>query len=177
MNKALEGVTILDFSHLLQGPFATQLLGRHGRERHQDRARRRGRHVPLDDLLRQMGGRLGEPELSRLEPQQAVDRAEPQEPKGPRDPHGHGQESRRRGAEFPPRRACAPRLRLRGLQGGQPAHHLLLRLGLRRGRALRRPPRPGHADPGPRRPRRQHRPRRHGAGAGGRRASPTRSAR
>ena len=27
MNKALAGVTILDFSHLLQGPFATQLLG------------------------------------------------------------------------------------------------------------------------------------------------------
>ncbi|MCP4383697.1 MAG: CoA transferase [Hyphomicrobiales bacterium] len=27
MQKALEGVTILDFSHLLQGPFATQLLG------------------------------------------------------------------------------------------------------------------------------------------------------
>jgi crotonobetainyl-CoA:carnitine CoA-transferase CaiB-like acyl-CoA transferase len=26
MNKALEGVTILDFGHLLQGPFATQLL-------------------------------------------------------------------------------------------------------------------------------------------------------
>ncbi|RUT32501.1 CoA transferase [Arsenicitalea aurantiaca] len=26
MNKALNGVTILDFSHLLQGPFATQLL-------------------------------------------------------------------------------------------------------------------------------------------------------
>lgn len=26
-NKALEGLTILDFSHLLQGPFATQLLG------------------------------------------------------------------------------------------------------------------------------------------------------
>jgi len=26
MNKALEGVTVLDFSHLLQGPFATQLL-------------------------------------------------------------------------------------------------------------------------------------------------------
>src|SRR6218665_2904275 len=27
MNKALEGIGILDFSHLLQGPFATQLLG------------------------------------------------------------------------------------------------------------------------------------------------------
>lgn len=27
MAKALDGVTILDFSHLLQGPFATQLLG------------------------------------------------------------------------------------------------------------------------------------------------------
>ena len=27
MNKALESVTVLDFSHLLQGPFATQLLG------------------------------------------------------------------------------------------------------------------------------------------------------
>jgi crotonobetainyl-CoA:carnitine CoA-transferase CaiB-like acyl-CoA transferase len=27
MTKALDGVTILDFSHLLQGPFATQLLG------------------------------------------------------------------------------------------------------------------------------------------------------
>ncbi|MEK1890212.1 MAG: CaiB/BaiF CoA-transferase family protein [Phyllobacterium sp.] len=27
MNKALEGVRILDFSHLLQGPFATQMLG------------------------------------------------------------------------------------------------------------------------------------------------------
>ena len=27
MTKALEGVRILDFSHLLQGPFATQLLG------------------------------------------------------------------------------------------------------------------------------------------------------
>ena len=30
MDKALEGVTILDFSHLLQGPFATQLLARLG---------------------------------------------------------------------------------------------------------------------------------------------------
>ncbi len=27
MAKALEGVRILDFSHLLQGPFATQMLG------------------------------------------------------------------------------------------------------------------------------------------------------
>lgn len=27
MQKALEGITVLDFSHLLQGPFATQLLG------------------------------------------------------------------------------------------------------------------------------------------------------
>jgi len=27
MNKALEGVRVLDFTHLLQGPFATQLLG------------------------------------------------------------------------------------------------------------------------------------------------------
>jgi len=27
MDKALAGVTVLDFSHLLQGPFATQLLG------------------------------------------------------------------------------------------------------------------------------------------------------
>ena len=27
MNKALEGVRILDFSHLLQGPLATQMLG------------------------------------------------------------------------------------------------------------------------------------------------------
>lgn len=27
MDKALSGVTVLDFSHLLQGPFATQLLG------------------------------------------------------------------------------------------------------------------------------------------------------
>jgi crotonobetainyl-CoA:carnitine CoA-transferase CaiB-like acyl-CoA transferase len=27
MDKALDGITILDFSHLLQGPFATQLLG------------------------------------------------------------------------------------------------------------------------------------------------------
>lgn len=27
MNKALQGVRVLDFSHLLQGPFATQLLG------------------------------------------------------------------------------------------------------------------------------------------------------
>ncbi len=27
MQRALEGVTVLDFSHLLQGPFATQLLG------------------------------------------------------------------------------------------------------------------------------------------------------
>lgn len=27
MNKALNGVKVLDFSHLLQGPFATQMLG------------------------------------------------------------------------------------------------------------------------------------------------------
>ena len=27
MDKALDGITVLDFSHLLQGPFATQLLG------------------------------------------------------------------------------------------------------------------------------------------------------
>ena len=36
------------------------------------------------DLLRQMGRRLGEPEFSRLEPQQAVDRAQPEEPEGAR---------------------------------------------------------------------------------------------
>ena len=83
---------------------------RHGRQRHQDRTRRRGRHVPLDDLLRQVGRRLGEPELPRLEPQQAVDRAEPQEPQGARDHHGYGQEGRRGGAEFPARRAGPARL-------------------------------------------------------------------
>lgn len=27
MEKALEGIKVLDFSHLLQGPFATQMLG------------------------------------------------------------------------------------------------------------------------------------------------------
>ena len=54
---------------------------RHGSRHHQGRARRRRRHVPWHDLLRQMGRRLGEPEFPRLEPQQAVDRAQPEEPK------------------------------------------------------------------------------------------------
>ena len=79
--KALAGVTILDFSHLLQGPFATQLLADMGADVIKVERAGAGDMFRSHDLLRQMGGRLGEPELPRLEPQQAVDRAQPEEPR------------------------------------------------------------------------------------------------
>ncbi len=92
-DKALEDVTILDFSHLLQGPFATQLLADMGANVIKVERAGAGRHVPHHDLLRPMGRRLGEPELPRLEPQQAVDRAQPEGAGGPGHPHRIGEKA------------------------------------------------------------------------------------
>ena len=73
--KALSDVTVLDFSHLLQGPFATQLLADMGAN--VIKVERPGQ----GDLFRTMTfnnrwvGGTREPELPRLEPQQALARA------------------------------------------------------------------------------------------------------
>jgi len=60
-----------------------------------------------------------------------------------------GRTRRCRGREFPPQREAAPGRRLRGAEGGQPAHHPGQHFRLRPGRPLRGPPRlrsdrPGH---------------------------------
>ena len=57
-------------------------------------------------------------------------------------------ERRRLPAELPPRRGCASGRRLRVAEGHQPVDRLRLDLGLRRGRPVQRPPRPGPAAAG-----------------------------
>ncbi len=112
MAKALQDVTVLDFSHLLQGPFATQLLGDMGARHHQGGASRAGRPVPHDDVQEPVGRRDRKPELPRLEPQQAVARDRSEGAGGEGEPLQDRRAGRCRAAELPSRRHGAARLRL-----------------------------------------------------------------
>ena len=76
--KALSDVTVLDFSHLLQGPFCTQLLADMGANVIKVERPGQGDLFRTHDLQQQVGRRHREPELPRLEPQQAFARARPQ---------------------------------------------------------------------------------------------------
>ena len=154
MPKALEDVTVLDFSHLLQGPFATQLLGDMGANI--IKVERPGQ----GDLFRTMtfkdrwvGGTESPNFLAwnRNKRSLAIDL---------KAPEAQG----RRSTEIAEkadivvhnfRPGVMERLGYgyEDFRQDQPAHHLLLRLRLRRERPLCRPPRPGHADAGPDRPR------------------------
>ncbi len=81
MPKALQDITVLDFSHLLQGPFATQLLGDMGANIIKIERPGQG------DLFRTMTfknrwvGEHRKPELPGLEPQQAFARHRSQGPR------------------------------------------------------------------------------------------------
>ena len=136
MPKALEDVTVLDFSHLLQGPFATQLLGDMGANI--IKVERPGQ----GDLFRTMtfknrwvGGTESPNFLAwnRNKRSLAIDLKAPEAKAAL---YRIAEKADIVAAELPARRDGAARLRLRGLPEDQPAHHLLLRLGLRRQRPV-----------------------------------------
>ena len=88
-----------------------------------------------------MGGPREGPRLSEPAPQQAQHDAQPEVAGGARRLQAHGQEGRRRGGEFPPRREEAARHRLQDARQDQSASRLCQHFGLRPGRTLCRPAR------------------------------------
>ena len=178
MPKALEDVTVLDFSHLLQGPFATQLLGDMGANI--IKVERPGQ----GDLFRTMtfkdrwvGGSESPNFLAwnRNKRSLAIDLKAPEAKAAL---YRIGETGRRRAAQFPARRDGAARLRLRGFQQAlNPRIIYCSGSGYGDSGPYVEPPGPGHAAAGADRPRGGDRPPRRAAGAGGRGLLPTRSAR
>jgi hypothetical protein len=116
--KALSHITILDFSHLLQGPFATQLLGDMGAN--VIKIERAG----PGDLFRSMTFRnkwVGDGESPNFLAWNRNKRsiALNLKRRGAPDHHEDGGNGRCGGAELPPRRDGQAGLWLRGFQGGQ----------------------------------------------------------
>ena len=128
MGKALEGVKILDFTHVQSGPTCTQLLAwfgadvikveRAGRRRHH--ARPAARHP----------GR-GQPLFHDAEPQQALDHDRHEEPEGQGGSRGAGEEVRRAGRELRARRARPHGLHVGAHPGAQSADDRRVGQGLR----------------------------------------------
>ena len=177
MNKALEGVTILDFSHLLQGPFATQLLGDMGAN--VIKIERAG----AGDMFRSMtffAKWVGGSESPNFLAWNRNKRSIALNLKS-RKVHAIIMDMAKKAdvvvQNFRPGVLARLGYGYDDFKAVNPRIIYCSGSGYGEERALCRPARPGHADPGAGRPRRQHRPRRRGRRCRRAPASPTRSAR
>ena len=159
MPKALQDITVLDFSHLLQGPFATQLLGDMGANI--IKVERPGQ----GDLFRTMtfknrwvGGTESPNFLAwnRNKRSLAIDLKAPE---ARSILYKIGGASTWLSKISGRASSAGARVRLCRFPQDQSPHHLLFGLGLRRQRPLCDAPRAGHADPRADRHRGRDRPR------------------
>ena len=133
----LEGVTVLDCTQVMAGPFCTMLLADMGADVVKV-------EKPGGDDSRRMGPALHQRRvrsLPRHQPQQEEHRPGPPQRGRPERLPPHRRAGRRRRRELPPRRDGAARPRPRTAAGRAPGTHLRLHLRLRADGPLRRPPR------------------------------------
>ena len=143
MRLPLEDVKVLDLSHALAGPFCSTMLADFGAEVIKLEPKDTG------DIARAWGPALPGGETSYFVSLHRNKKGIEVDLK-----HAEGKELffrlmervRRRARELPGRRPRPARPRLRGGRRAESRHHLLLRLGLRPGRAV---PGPGRARPDP----------------------------
>ena len=133
MGKALDGVRILDFTHVQSGPTCTQLLAWFGAD--VIKVERAGEGDITRGQLRDIPGR-GQPLLHDAEPQQALDHGRRQEAQGQGGARGAGEALRRAGRELRARRARPHGPHVGAHPEAQPAHDRRVGQGLR-SRAVR----------------------------------------
>ena len=126
--KALDGIKVLDFTHVQSGPTCTQLARLYGRRLHQGRTPRRRRHHARAIARRE---RRGLPLLHDAQRQQALDHDRLQASQGQGNPRSPDQALRRAGGEFRARRARPHGADLGAHQQAQSAHDRRLGEGLR----------------------------------------------
>ena len=128
MSKALDGVKILDFTHVQSGPTCTQLLGLVRRRRDQGRASRRGRHH-----AQAAASTCPAPTASISRCSTTTSARSPSTPRTrrARKSSSAGQDLRRAGRELRARRARPHGLHVGAHPGAQPAHDHRLGQGLR----------------------------------------------
>ena len=131
----LAGVRVVDLTRVLSGPFCSMLLGDLGADIVKVETPGEG------DTVRHQGAGKDGPVLvlRQLQPQQALDHAEPAHRRRPRDPGAADREQRRAGRQLPPRRARRDGLYRAAAARTEPAPGARQHHRLRHHRAVSRP--------------------------------------
>ena len=144
--QPLSGIKVLDFTQVMMGPCATQMLADYGAD--VIKIERPGAGDLSRTSLADDPDGLNNPVFRSLNRNKRSIALDLRGEAGKAIVYDLVEDRRRRGEQFPRRRHGAHGLRLRGAVEDQPAHHLRLRLGLRPERAAVAQGRPGHPGPG-----------------------------